>query len=204
MNRLKTMMMITTHQKKIIEIEPDSLQNPFDPDATYRFKYGDNIGYTGNVVEVFDGKNSIIKHYDLKPNTYSDQRFSSDTIKTLSKETENKEPLKMLIDGTYFSLELSKEAISKGIKLIPGELTGRKPDDTKLNYSTNFTVNDKNIITSCAEGHKPFYSNYDDESEVFTAKFLKRTVKTVTSKKSAGLSFKKKQTPLGLKKDNMK
>jgi len=27
------------------EISPDSLQNPTDPDATYRKKYGKNIGY---------------------------------------------------------------------------------------------------------------------------------------------------------------
>jgi len=37
----------------------------------------------------------------------------------------------MLIGGTYFSIELAKEAIKEGIKLIPGELTGRKPDKNK-------------------------------------------------------------------------
>jgi len=174
------------------EIKPDSLQNPFDPDATYRFKYSDNIGYTGNVVEVFDGKNSIIKHYDLKPNTYSDQKFSRDTIKTLSKTTGKKDPLKMLIDGTYFSIELAKEAIAEGIKLIPGELTGRKPDENKLNYSNNFKVNDQNIITGCAEGHKPFYSDYDDQKEVFTAKFLKENCKNCNLKEKCRINFQKK------------
>lgn len=174
------------------EIKPDSLQSPFDPDATYRFKYGDNIGYTGNVVEVFDGKNSIIKHYDLKPNTYSDQKFSRDTIKTLAKKTDKKEPLKMLIDGTYFSIELAKEAIAEGIKLIPGELTGRKPDENKLNYSNNFTVNDKNIITGCTEGHQPFYSDYDEENEVFTAKFAKKDCKNCNLKEKCRINFQKK------------
>jgi Transposase domain (DUF772) len=32
------------------EISPQSLQNPTDPDATYRLKHGDNTGYVGNVL----------------------------------------------------------------------------------------------------------------------------------------------------------
>lgn len=64
--------------------EPKSLQNPSDPDATYRFKYKNNIGYVANVIEVFDGDNSIIKNYDLKQNIYSDQKFSEDTIEVLT------------------------------------------------------------------------------------------------------------------------
>ncbi|HMA60718.1 MAG TPA: hypothetical protein VKN64_10515 [Halanaerobiales bacterium] len=113
------------------DLKSDVLQNPSDPDAIYRFKYDNNIGYTDNVVEAFDGENNIIKNYDLEPNTYSNQKFSRDTIKTLSKTTERKKILKMLIGGTYFSIELAKEAIKEGIKLIPGELTGRKPDKNK-------------------------------------------------------------------------
>ena len=42
------------------DIAPDSLQNPTDPDATYRKKYGKNIGYVANVAEKFDEKNSVI------------------------------------------------------------------------------------------------------------------------------------------------
>jgi hypothetical protein len=49
----------------------------------------------------------------------------------------------MLIDGTYFSLDLAKKAISKGIELIPGELAGRKPDKTKMSYSSSFKLNEK-------------------------------------------------------------
>lgn len=42
------------------DIWPKSLQNPSDPDATYRFRYKNNIGYVANVIEVFDGDNRII------------------------------------------------------------------------------------------------------------------------------------------------
>src|SRR6056297_3431526 len=37
------------------ELGSDILQNPSDPDATFRQKYEANIGYTANVVEFFDG-----------------------------------------------------------------------------------------------------------------------------------------------------
>ena len=160
--------------KENSEISPDSLQNPSDPDATYRYKYGDNIGYTANLVEQFDDENGIIKTYDLKPNIYSDQQFSNDTIEKLSVEQNQNEILQMLIDGTYFSIDLAKKALSKGIELIPGELTGRKPDDSKLSYGSTFIVDKKeNVISSCFKGHEPVSTNYDEEKEIYTAKFSK-------------------------------
>jgi hypothetical protein len=70
--------------KESKNIASDSLQNPSDPDATYRFKYGDNIGYVANVAENFGENGSIITNYDLKPNIYSDEQFSSDIIEILS------------------------------------------------------------------------------------------------------------------------
>jgi len=178
--------------KENTEISPDSLQNPSDPDATYRYKYGDNIGYTGNLVEVFDGENSVIKHYDLKPNTYSDQKFSSDTIEKLSNESDKSNPLTMLIDSTYFSLDLAKKAITKGIEFIPGELAGRKPDDTKMSYNSSFTLNEDNLITECINGKKPFSSNYDKEKQVCTAKFAKKICAGCSHKEKCRIKFQKK------------
>lgn len=160
--------------KENSEISPGSLQNPSDPDATYRYKYGDNIGYTANLVEQFDDENGIIKTYDLKPNIYSDQQFSNDTIEKLGTEQNQNEILKMLIDGTYFSIDLAKKALSKGIELIPGELTGRKPDGSKLSYGSTFIVdNEENLISGCFKGQEPLITNYDEEKEIYTAKFSK-------------------------------
>ena len=50
------------------EIKPTSLQNPSDPDATYRKKYGDNTGYVGNVAEVVDEetKRSLVCYADCQ------------------------------------------------------------------------------------------------------------------------------------------
>jgi len=50
-------------------ISPDSLQNPTDPDATYRKKgKKKHIGYTANIIEKFDDKNRMIEGYDLQKN----------------------------------------------------------------------------------------------------------------------------------------
>src|SRR6056297_400330 len=148
------------------ELDSDILQNPSDPDATYRFKYGDNIGYTANLVEVFDGDNSIIKNYDFKENIYSDQKFSADTINDLSAETNLDNPVKMIVDGAYFTVDLARKAVAKGIKLRPGQLTGRKQSQSKMSYGKTFNINDDNLVTSCINGEKPFYSNYDAEKKV--------------------------------------
>ena len=48
-------------------IAPNSLQNPTDPDATYRKKgKKKHIGYSANIVKKFDDKNRIITDYDLQ------------------------------------------------------------------------------------------------------------------------------------------
>jgi len=53
--------------KPSLEIAPDSLQNPTDPDAAYRKKgKKKHIGYTANIVEKFDDKNRMITGYDLQ------------------------------------------------------------------------------------------------------------------------------------------
>jgi hypothetical protein len=66
------------------EIAPDSLQNPTDPDATYRYKYGPNTGYVANIVNAYNQTEQVIPHYDLQPNIYSDQQFAKNTIDDLS------------------------------------------------------------------------------------------------------------------------
>ena len=193
-------------------VSPDSLQNPSDPDATYRKKYGDNVGYTANVTESFDEDNSVITSYDLQPNTYSDEQFSEDTIEKLGNNnadeqnnenhtlnTENKNQQKsncttlnidenlihasenkdnngliqIFIDGAYYSFALARKAISMGILLIPGELTGRKPAKDKMGYN-QFEIDEQiQEVTECANGKKPVESNFNEETDTYTAKFDK-------------------------------
>jgi hypothetical protein len=75
--------------KDSINISSTSLQNPTDKDATYRKKYGDNIGYVVNIQESFNDKNSVITGYDLKQNIHSDSKFADDVIANLASKNKD-------------------------------------------------------------------------------------------------------------------
>ena len=142
--------------KPSLEIAPDSLQNPTDPDATYRKKgKKKHIGYTANIVEKFDDKNRMIEGYDLQKNTYSDQKFAEDTIKKLDKGTT------ALVDGAYYSEDIDKKAKAKGIKMIPTNLVG----GGKNNNGDKFEIEEKeHLVKKCPSGHKPVNSKFKEGS----------------------------------------
>lgn len=194
------------------EISSESLQNPTDPDATYRKKYGDNIGYVGNVAETFDDKNSVITHYDLKPNTYSDSKFADDVIEELVNKVNNDNKVQLIVDGAYYEQEKAEEAQSKGINIIPGELTGRKPSEDKMSY-TSFQVDEQtNVISQCAYGKTPIESHYSDKNKSYTAKFsitdcascsLKDQCRVKKQKKFNTIKFSAKSYKLALQREKM-
>ena len=145
--------------KTSLEIAPDSLQNPTDPDATYREKgKKKHIGYTVNLVEKFDDKNRMITGYDLKKNTYSDQKFAKDTISKLPVE---KDGVTALVDGAYYSEEIDKKAKSKNIKMIPTNLVG----GGKNSNGAKFEIDEKeHTVKKCPSGHQPINSSFKKES----------------------------------------
>lgn len=99
--------------------------------------------------------------YDLKQNTYSDQQFAKDTIERLS-EGEAGEETKLIVDGTYYTDDIAQMALEKNIEIIPTELTGKKPDKDKIDYSEFKVDESKNVIVECPEGEKP-YASYNSK-----------------------------------------
>jgi len=197
------------------DIASDSLQNPSDPDATYRFKYGSNTGYVANVAEAFDENGSIIISYDLKPNIYSDEEFGFDIIELLAQlyddpelndsqtgisnplenhskieqinyaaDEDNRDLIQIFIDGAYYSFDLAKKALSLGIILIPGELVGRKPAADKMGYASFKIDEQEKIITECANGKKPVKSEFNQNTDTYTAKFDKEDCQDCPHKES--------------------
>jgi hypothetical protein len=146
--------------KQSKEISPKSLQNPTDPDATYRRKgKTEGVGYTANVVESFDDNNRIITQYDLQPNVYSDQSFSADVIEKLGMQ-ETKRII--LIDGAYYSDELAKLAASYNIELVPTNLVGRRENTEKIGVE-NFDIDEEShTVKACPEQQEPISSDYKD------------------------------------------
>lgn len=140
------------------EISPESLQNPTDPDATYRNKGNkDNTGYVANVVERFDDKNKLIMQYDLQKNTYSDQQFSRDTIEKLGKQEKE---TNVIVDGAYFSEDISTQASKKRLNFIPTNLVGRGQSSDKTGYD-KFNIDEKtHEVKNCIEGYTPEDSKF--------------------------------------------
>jgi hypothetical protein len=175
LERLLTEQTVQAEGERLIrpgkEIAPDSLQNPSDPDATFRVKgHESHIGYVGNLVNAYDGENQVIMNYDLQPNTYSDTQFTADVMVKLVEE--GTETINLVTDGAYYSDELAQNA-PDNIKLIPGQLTGAKPDETKFGYE-QFQVNEEiHEVASCPAGHKPAETYHDIKGKSYTVKMSK-------------------------------
>ncbi len=151
------------------ELSPESLQNPTDPDATYRTKSKKGYtGYVANVVEDFDDNNRIITQYDLKQNTYSDQKFSKDTIDKLGKQEEE---VNIIVDGAYYSEDLSNAAKDNNINLIPTSLVGRSLKDENSGYEKFNIDEEEHVVKSCPWEIAPIDSNFNNG--VYTAHFPK-------------------------------
>lgn len=64
------------------------MQNPSDPDATFRKKAGKEYrGYTANVEESVGKNDSIVTDYQFEQNTYSDSQFLQDSLARNGVET---------------------------------------------------------------------------------------------------------------------
>lgn len=152
------------------EISPDSIQSPSDPDATFRKKYKNNVGFVANVVEAYDDtdeKNTkaIITNYDFKPNTHSDIDFGRDVISQIIEEKStnpNDEITELDVDGAYFDQDLVDQALDNKIEMIFTNLVGNKPNPDKLS-PTDFKLDEeKNIIVECPNGIAPIRSDFSN------------------------------------------
>ena len=147
------------------EITSTSLQNPSDPDATYRKKAGkDHKGYVGNLVESI-GENGagIITDFSYDQNTHSDQEYTEEYIANNSGNT-------IIADGAYGSVELQNKAKEKGINLVTTALTGKEPEDITADFELN---EDGTAVVKCPKEHCPVESTYYESNGMIRAKFNK-------------------------------
>lgn len=171
------------------DIKPDSLQNPTDPDATYRNKgTKGNIGYTGNILESFDDKNKLIMQYDLQKNIYSDQHFARDTIEKLGKQEKE---TNVIIDGAYYSEDISKQATKNELNFIPTNLVGRNQNSDKSGYG-KFNIDETtHEVKNCVQGYKPEDSKF--KKGVYRAHFNSRQCDNCPQRANCPVTKQKKQ-----------
>ncbi len=148
-----------------------NMQNPSEPDATYRKKGNKSgVGYTMNIVEARDNEKalSMIVHAERQPNIVSDTELGRNTLDGDLKGVET-----MVSDGAFYSQEVVEKAQEKGIELSFSALNGRHAPEGKLG-ADQFVIDPKTeLIITCPGGFTPVSASRDHEKELFYAKFAK-------------------------------
>ena len=76
-----------------------ALQNPSDPDATYRNKSGKLYrGYTANLEETVGKNGSVVTDYQFDKNTHTDSHFLQESLSQMEK---SEEEIILVTDGGY-------------------------------------------------------------------------------------------------------
>lgn len=132
------------------QMGPQILQNPSDPDATYREKARkQNRGYVANVIESVGENGSIVTDYQYDKNTHSDSQFLKEA---LASTEASPEPAVLITDGAYSGQENVSMAAEKNIELVTTDLTGREAKDIAADFL--FTEDGKKVV-QCPAGHAP-------------------------------------------------
>ncbi len=144
------------------------LQNPADPDATYREKAGkQHRGYVANITESTGEGGSIVTDYQYEQNTYSDSQFMKDSLKAMPVQETS---VTIITDGAYSGQENGRLAEEKNVKLVTTNLTGREAEDILGDFEFS---EDGKTLTKCACGYAPKSCSYNKKTGQCVASFLK-------------------------------
>ena len=155
-----------THHQKGEGMNAGCLQNPADPDATYREKAGKkHRGYVGNVIEEAGENGSVVTDYQYEQNRHSDSEFTKETIDTLGSQEEK---VTLVADGAYAGQENEKLAQENNIDLQTTNLTGKEAPDINADFQFN---EDGTRVIECPNGQKPKSCSYNPKNGQCTVSF---------------------------------
>ncbi len=144
------------------------LQNPADPDATYREKAGkQNRGYVANVTEAAGENGSIVTDYQYEQNNHSDSEFMKETLERMEKQ---EEPVTIVTDGAYSGQANEAAASEKNVDLVTTNLTGRKVEDIIADFKFS---EDGSQVLKCPGGFAPKSCSYNKVTGQCTVSFHK-------------------------------
>jgi len=175
---------VTAKDKK--DIEANSLQNPSDPDATYRNKAGEgHTGYVGNFVETFQKDVALITSYDYEINSHSDSSFCQETIEKLGMQ---ESPVRIIADGAYSGSDRTAQAKSNNIELITTALIGKIPDEVCAHFEIDQI--EKQVIC-CPAGKHPYRTRHYEKIDMYRASMPKKTCQDCPLQNQCGVKFQK-------------
>ena len=113
-------------------LDSSVLQNPSDPDATYRVKAGKTCrGYAANVTESMGSAGTFVTDYQYEQSIYSDSLFLKDSLE----ETDVQEEKSVLVtNGGYSGSDNVALAAKKNIQLITTALIGKEAPDALADF----------------------------------------------------------------------
>ncbi len=177
--------------KKSESPKPESLQNPTDPDATFRTKAGkSHIGYVANIVETVSNHGTVITDYQYEKNTYSDSHFLSDHIE---REENQEERLHIVVDGAYSGQDLRDKAEKKNIEIINTSLNGMPVPDI---YADFILSKDGEKVIKCAADHAPIRCTYVSTSKQIKVYFLSECCKNCPHKSECHAEIRNKTSKM--------
>lgn len=99
------------------------MQNPSDPEATFRRKTGkEHRGYTANLEESVGANGSVVTEYQYEQNNHSDSQFIQKHLEQMGKPEER---TVIVSDGAYSGTENTQLAADKNVELMTTSLTGK-------------------------------------------------------------------------------
>lgn len=168
-------------------LSPRSIQNPCDPDATFRTKQGEHIGYVANFVETVHPEGNIIRYMDYQPNVYSDSQFCQDIIHKMGMQ---EEPVTLLADGAYSGQKNVRLGKENRIDLITTNLVGKKNHPCKADFILN---EDETQIVRCPAGQEPKSCKHWNQAEgTYRLVFEKATCADCPLKDDCGIKLQKR------------
>lgn len=132
-----------------------ALQNPSDPDATYRNKSGKLYrGYAANIEETVGKNGSVVTDYQFDKNTHTDSHFLQESLSAMEK---SEEEIILITDGGYDGQDNVALAKEKNVKLVTTALIGKEAPDALADFEFN---EDGTRLLRCAAGHEPISQSY--------------------------------------------
>ena len=154
------------------------LQNPADPDATYREKAGKrHRGYAANVTEISGESGSIVTDYQYAANTCSDSQFLKDALEGMGKQ---EEPVTIVIDGAYAGQHITELAEENNVRLVHTNLTGRESEDILSDFEFN---EEGNKVLKCPGGFEPKSCSYNQSTGQCVVSFQRNQCEQCPHKK---------------------
>lgn len=152
---------IVENQKRRLRTKEDgtmnstALQNPSDPEATFRTKAGKNYrGYVANLEEAVGKNGSVITDYAYEQNIHSDSQFLKEHLEQMNVQEKT---VTVVADGAYSGTKNTVLAKEKNVNLIATSLTGREAPDIIADFEFN---EEGTKVFRCPAGYQPKSCTY--------------------------------------------